>query len=103
MTVQDIKTMVLSVDPKAKHYFADKKGDAFTVWGEYQRAGQGAEDRHDYGWKFEIDRYTRDEEDTVPDMIEQILIDHPGVAYTYQVYYDHTARYIVHVFDCEGY
>ena len=103
MTVQDIKTMVLSVDPKAKHYFSDKKGDAFTVWGEYQRAGQGAEDRHDYGWKFEIDRYTRDEEDTVPDMIEQILIDHPGVAYTYQVYYDHTARYIVHVFDCEGY
>ena len=103
MTVQDIKTMVLSVDPKAKHYFSDKKGDAFTVWGEYQRAGQGAEDRHDYGWKFEIDRYTRDEEDTVPDMIEQILIDHPGVAYTYQVYYDHAARYIVHVFDCEGY
>lgn len=103
MTVQEIKTMVLSVDPKAKHYFSDKKGDAFTVWGEYQRAGQGAEDRHDYGWKFEIDRYTRDEEDTVPDMIEQILIDHPGVAYTYQVYYDHTARYIVHVFDCEGY
>lgn len=103
MTVQDIKTMVLSVDPKAKHYFSDKKGDAFTVWGEYQRAGQGAEDRHDYGWKFEIDRYTRDEEDTVPDMIEKILIDHPGVAYTYQVYYDHTARYIVHVFDCEGY
>ena len=103
MTVQQIKEMVLSVDPKAKHYFSDKKGDAFTVWGEYQRAGQGAEDRHDYGWKFEIDRYTRDEEDTVPDMIEQILIDHPGVAYTYQVYYDHTARYIVHVFDCEGY
>lgn len=103
MTVQDIKNMVLSVDPKAKHYFSDKKGDAFTVWGEYQRAGQGAEDRHDYGWKFEIDRYTRDEEDTVPDMIEKILIDHPGVAYTYQVYYDHTARYIVHVFDCEGY
>ena len=103
MTVQDIKTMVLSVDPKAKHYFSDKKGDAFTVWGEYQRAGQGAEDRHDYGWKFEIDRYTRDDEDTVPDMIEQMLIDHPGVAYTYQVYYDHTARYIVHVFDCEGY
>lgn len=103
MTVQDIKTMVLSVDPKAKHYFSDKKGDAFTVWGEYQRAGQGAEDRHDYGWKFEIDRYTRDEEDTVPDMIEQILIDHPGVSYTYQVYYDHTARYIVHVFNCEGY
>ena len=103
MTVQQIKEMVLSVDPKAKHYFSDKKGDAFTVWGEYQRAGQGAEDRHDYGWKFEIDRYTRDEEDTVPDMIEQILIDHPGVAYTYQVYYDHTARSIVHVFDCEGY
>ena len=103
MTVQQIKEMVLAIDPDAKHYYTSKKGNAFTVWGEYERAGQDAEDRHDYGWKFEIDRYTRDEEDTVPDMIEQILIDHPGVAYTYQVYYDHTARYIVHVFDCEGY
>lgn len=103
MTVQQIKEMVLAIDPDAKHYYTSKQGNAFTVWGEYERAGQGAEDRHDYGWKFEIDRYTRDEEDTVPDMIEQILIDHPGVSYTYQVYYDHTARYIVHVFDCEGY
>ena len=36
-------------------------------------------------------------------MIEQMLIDHPGVSYTYQVFYDHTAKYILHVFDCEGY
>ena len=103
MTVQQIKEMVLAIDPDAKHYYTSKQGNAFTVWGEYERAGKGAEDRHNYGWRFEIDRYTRDEEDSMPDKIEQILIDHPGVAYTYQVYYDHTARYIVHVFDCEGY
>lgn len=103
MTVQDIKTMVLSVDPDAKHYYTSKQGNAFTVWGEYERAVQGADDRHDYGWKFEIDRYTRDEEDSMPNQIEQMLIDHPGVSYTYQVFYDHTAGYIRHVFDCEGY
>ena len=39
----------------------------------------------------------------MPNQIEQMLIDHPGVSYTYQVFYDHTAGYIRHVFDCEGY
>ena len=103
MTVQQIKEMVLAIDPDAKHYYTSKQGNAFTVWGEYERAGPGAEDRHDYGWKFEIDRYTRDEEDSMPNQIEQMLIDHHGVSYTYQVFYDHTAGYIRHVFDCEGY
>ena len=103
MTVQQIKEMVLAIDPDAKHYYTSKQGNAFTVWGEYERAVQGTEDRHDYGWKFEIDRYTRDEEYSMPNQIEQMLIDHPGVSYTYQVFYDHTAGYIRHVFDCEGY
>ena len=44
MTVQQIKEMVLAIDPDAKHYYTSKQGNAFTVWGEYERAGQGAED-----------------------------------------------------------
>ena len=70
MTVQQIKEMVLAIDPDAKHYYTSKQGNAFTVWGEYERAGQGAEDRHDYGWKFEIDRYTADWEEAATELEE---------------------------------
>lgn len=103
MTVEDIKNLVVSVAPEAKHYHSPKEGDSFTVWGEYERAGQGADDRHDFGWLFEIDHYTRDEDDPIPAEIEQALIDHPGVSYTYRVGYDPKYDYIRHVFDCEGY
>lgn len=103
MTVEDIRALVLGVDPEAKHYHTDKRGEAFTVWGEYQRTGQSAEDRHDYGWKFEIDRYTKDEFDAMPAQIEEALIAHPGVSYTYDVMYDRSFGYIRHIFDCEGY
>lgn len=103
MTVEDIRKLVTGVAPLAKHYHASKKGDSFTVWGEYERAGQGAEDRHDFGWFFEIDHYTKNEDDPIPPMIEQALIDHPGVSYTYTVGYDAAHGYIRHIFDCEGY
>ena len=102
MTVAQIKALVLSADPEAKHYHTSKQGDAFTVWGEYERTNLSADDRHDYGWRFEIDHYTRDPEDEVADRIEQALSEHPGVAFSYQVMYDHTAGYVRHVFDCEG-
>lgn len=103
MTVGDIKELVTGIVPDAKHYHASKKGERFTVWGEYERAGQGAEDRHDFGWLFEIDHYTKDEDDPIPAKIEQALIDHPGIAYTYTVGYDAQYDYIRHIFDCEGY
>lgn len=102
MTVEDIKNLVVSAAPEAKHYHSPKEGESFTVWGEYERTGQSADDRHDFGWRFEIDHYTKDENDQIPAMIEQALIDHPGVAYTYRVGYDHRYDYIRHVFDCEG-
>ena len=103
MTREDIKALVLSVDPEAKHFIASKKGDAFTVWGEYERSGMVADDRQDYGWKFEIDRYTTDDEDEIAKQIEQALIDHPGVIVnSYRIGYDPKAGYIRHVFDCEG-
>lgn len=103
MTRAEIKTLVLSVDPAAKHYVSSKKGDAFTVWGEYERADLAADDRQDYGWKFEVDRYTVDDEDAIAAELERVLGEHPGVILrSYQIGYDHSAGYIRHVFDCEG-
>ena len=103
MTVKDIKNLVLSVDPEAKHFFASKKGDSFTVWGEYERSDLTADDRMDYGWKFEVHRYTHDDEDEIAQALEQAFTEHPGVQIlSYRVGYDHKYGYIRHVFDCEG-
>lgn len=102
MTREDIKKLVLSADPDAQRFFSDKKGKSFTVYGEYRRTSQSAEDRHDYGWRFEIDRFTTDPDDPVADRIEEALINHPGVTYTYEIGFDHASGYIRHIFDCEG-
>lgn len=103
MTRAEIKALVLSVDPEAKHFASSKKGDAFTVWGEYERADLIADDRQDYGWHFEVDRYTIDDEDEIAEAMEKALSEHPGVILrSYKIGYDAKAGYIRHVFDCEG-
>ena len=102
MTVEDIKRLVLSADSTAKHYVADKRGESFTIWAETNRLGLSADDRHDMGWAFQIVHYVRGEDRTTADAIEQALIDHPGVAYSYAVSYERTSGYIRHIFDCEG-
>lgn len=102
MTVSDIQALVLSADPDAKHYVSDKKGDAFTIWGETNRLSGAADDRHDMGWGFMIVHYIRGESRETADAIEQALIDHPGVTYSYDVSYEHTSGYVRHIFTCEG-
>lgn len=102
MTVNNIKTLVLSAAPEAKHYVADKKGESFTIWAETRRLPGTADDRHDMGWAFQIVHYTKGEDDATPEAIEQALIDHPGVAYDYAVSYERSSGYIRHIFDCEG-
>lgn len=102
MTVQEIKTLVTAADPGAKHYESTKAGSNYTVWMEYERTGMPGDDIHEEGWKFQIDRYTKQEYDPVAEAIEQALKDQPGVAFTYMVEYERDTRYIHHIFDCEG-
>jgi hypothetical protein len=102
VTVEDIKNLVLSADPTAKHYVADKKGDAFTIWAETQRLATAADDRHDMGWAFQIVHYLKGEDRTTADAIEKALIDHPGVAYRYYVSFERSSGYTRHIFECEG-
>lgn len=102
MTVRDIKNLVISAAPSAKHYVSPIEGDSFTIWAEVERLPNSAEDRHDYGWAFQIVHYTKAEFDTTAEAIEEALIDHPSVTYIYRVSYDRANGYIRHVFDCEG-
>lgn len=101
MTTQEIKTLIAGVDPKAKRYKSTRQGN-YTVWGEYRRIQPDGETIDGYGWMFEIDRYTKDDDDPVAAAIEEALIADDRVSYTYDVYYEIDTGYIRHVFDCRG-
>lgn len=104
MTLDQIKTLVISVDPTAGHYESAHQGtDAYTVWFEVQRSGMFADNRRpDKSWRFQIDRFTRDENDPIAQALEAALEAAPGVAYDYLVDYEPETRYIHHIFDCQG-
>lgn len=102
MTVTDIKNLVISAAPDAKHYYADIGKDPFTIWAETRRLPDAADDRHDMGWAFQIVHYAKLENDSTAEAIEDALIAHPGVTYAYNVGYDRKTGFVRHVFDCEG-
>lgn len=102
MTVKQIAALVGSVDPYARHYYNPHDGTDYTKWQEYQRIGQAGDDHWGDGWKFQIDRYTKQEYDPTAEAIETALKNAEGVAYNYLVDYEQDSGYIHHIFDCEG-
>lgn len=102
MKLEIMAGLISAVDPAARHYDNPHDGTDYTVWREYQRLGAARDDRHGYGWKFQIDRYTKQEFDTTAKELEKMLIHTPGVAYEYLVDYEQDTGYIHHIFDCEG-
>lgn len=102
MTVREIQALVASVDPAARHYTNPHDGTDYTVWMEYMRTGLSGDDAHEKGWKFEIDRFTKQEYDPVAEAIETALTADPRVAFTYNVDYEQDTGYIRHLFDCVG-
>lgn len=102
MTLDDIKAMVIAVDPSAQHYDSTKKGPAYTVWREYGYLPMTADQRHQGGISFQIDRFTRAENDTIAAAFVAALESDDRIAYEYQVDYEPETRYIHHIFDCEA-
>lgn len=101
MNVVQIKNVVLEADPDAKHYVQMTDGSNFTVWQEYRALAFAGDDTADYGWQFQIDRYTKIEFDPIAEAIVQALRRN-AIAFSYMVEYDQSTRYIRHIFDCEG-
>lgn len=101
MTLEEIKTLVLSADPAAKHYETAKEG-AYTTWQERRKLGLLSDDEQQEAWAFTIDRWTPEENDPVADRIEDALKNAPGAAYMRETLYDAESGYIHHVFTCEG-
>lgn len=104
MTTQDIKELIARIDPEASHYECATDGRNFTVWMEYERITLYADDDGvEHGWHFEADRYTKDEDDPIPDLLEQLLESDDRVVVKHRrVMFDQRSGYIRHIFDCEG-
>lgn len=103
MTLDDIRTLVTSVDPTAGHYESAYQGSQpYTVWKEDNILGFVADGRHQGAISFHIDRFTKNEFDTVAAALIEALETDDRVAYTYVVDYEQDTRYIHHIFDCEG-
>lgn len=104
MTLNDIKALVVSVDPMAAHYdSAHRKTDAYTVWREYQRTGLFADNgRQNKSWRFQIDRFTKTENDEIAAALEAALEQNPLISYDYQVDFEPDTGFIHHIFDCEA-
>lgn len=101
MTVREIKALVASIDPAARHYESAQRGN-YTTWMEYMRTGLAADDGNPDGWKFVVERFTTQEFDPVAEAIEAGLDADDRVAFTYNVDYENDTGYIHHIFDCVG-
>ena len=103
MSTDEIRALVVSVDPSVGHYESDHRpGEPYTVWYEVQRAGLSADNRRFRSWRFQIDRFTKQENDPVAEALENALAAAPAVAYDYLVDYEPDTGYIHHIFDCEA-
>lgn len=104
MTLADIQELVVSIDPTAGHYESAHRGeDAYTEWREYELIGFCSDDEHEEGWKFQINRYSKQEGDAIALAFLRALNKDERVAFDYQTDYEVDSGYIHHIFDCEGY
>ena len=103
MKLSDIKARVLSADATAEPYESSKRSaESYTVWREVYRLPVTGDDRHSEGWAFQVDRFTKDEDDAVASTLISTLDGDDRVAVAYNIDYEPDTGYIHHIFDCEG-
>ena len=104
MTLAEIQALVVSCDSKAGHYeSASQSKTGYTVWREVRRLNTLADDEHAEAWAFQIDRFTKSENDTVAAALFAALDADDRIAFEYMVDYEPDTRWIHHVFDAEDY
>lgn len=103
MTLEEIKNLLVTVDPDIKHYFTMGTGDAYTYWEETKRLPSMANGVHsEVGWRFYVHRFAKAQGDTMAASIFQALDDDVRVAVSWTVDYEPETGYIHHIFECEG-
>ena len=103
MTLDDIKALVVRVDPNAGHYESAYQGSpAYTVWFEVRALPDMGDSEHGGAVAFQIDRFTKAEGDAIAAALFAALEADDRVAFSYAVDYEPDTRYIHHIFDCQG-
>ena len=104
MTASEIKTLLVSVDPDVQRYDHDGAGeaDAYTVWYELAPAGPFGDGREEGGVRFQVDRFTREEDEALAASLKATLENRDDIAVDYRVDYERDTGYIHHIYVCEG-
>ncbi|MEG0766084.1 MAG: hypothetical protein RR482_00065 [Clostridia bacterium] len=101
MTHDAFAAWLTAIDPAAKHYHHAGTKGAYTIWREYGRLPAFSDNQNKGGWKIQIDRYTKVEDDTVASAIAMAIDESDLIACQHEVDYDDESGYIRHIFDCE--
>lgn len=104
MTIQEIKNLLVAVDPDVQRYDHDRagNGDAYTVWNEIEPVGLYGDGQEEGTIHFQVDRFTKEEDEAVAASIRGALESADNIAVDYRVDYEKDTGYIHHIFDCEG-
>lgn len=103
MTLNDIATMVGTIDNAARHYFSMSTAENYTYWEEIQQLPFTSDDRHEEAWHFYIHRFTKNETDSIAALLMSTLDADPRTTVIHTVDHDKETGYIHHIFECEGY
>lgn len=103
MTLGDIRTVLVGIDPHISHYFSVQEDKDYSYWEETQRLPLTSDQRHDEGWHFYVHRFTKDEFDPVARRMFEALDGNDRVTVSHTVDFDRDAMMIHHIFECEGY
>ena len=103
MTLDEIREMVAAIDPTAGHYESEHRdGDPYTVWRERRPLPYTADGQHIGALRFQVDRFTKSENDAIAAALFAALEAREDVAFEYLPDYEPDTGYIHHIFDCEG-
>ena len=103
MTISEIKTFLVSVDSTIERYESSKRDtDEYTVWYEVNPGTAFADGKHQDVIKFQVDRFTKTEDDGIAAALKTALDARDDIAFDYLVDYEQDTGYIHHIFDCEG-
>lgn len=103
MTLGEIKALLVSADPDIRHHYSTSGDAEYTCWEETRRLPLLSDDRHEEAWRFYVHRFTRWDDDPIPDRLMAALDADDRVSVSHTVDYDAEDGWIHHIFECEGY
>ena len=103
MTCAEIKTLLVAVDDTIERYESSRKGsDAYTVWYELGRPSVFTDGEHEEITHFQVDRFTKTEDDQVAQDLFTALDSRDDISMDYTVDHEDDTGYIHHIYDCEA-